>query len=479
MRRTIVALLVGLAATEAARAQSIDAYNPLPEVPPTTLAIQADGDVLIGGTFASVDGVPTGQLARLRPDGALDANFTTPAINGEVKAIAVQPDGKILIGGNFDAVNTATRHYLARLNSNGSTDTSFADPNLNSTVWAIALQPDGKVLVAGDFTYGTSPDFTQTYIARFSAAGALDSSFAPPAICCLPARSIAVQSNGKILVGGFFSHVGTTTHFYFAQFSSTGTFNAAFPGGSDEPGPGSIVIAPDGSIYINDIGSSVKIKKYSATGTPIALSNQQPALDGSIDSFVLQPDGKLLVAGIFQNAGGVGHHGVARLNADTSLDTSSADLHFSLNASDANGYVYGLAAEADGNVIAIGNFSLANGQSRQYMARIVGNDAGSSSLTGTASGSSTLTTWTRTGGGAELDAPPILQHSTDGVTYTNVGTMTRVANGWQYTAPYNLAGVPFYLRAVGYAATGAGNASIGRVDSPVFVSDRIFANGFE
>ena len=461
-----------------ALAQSIDTFNPAPDAPPVTVALQADGKILIAGNFEMVGTAVRTRVARLNADGSVDESFGDPLVNGEVKAVAVQPDGKILIGGNFDAVSTNTHHFLARLNADGSTDTGFADPNLNDTVWAIALQPDGKVLVAGDFTFGASPNFTQTYVARFSASGAFDSSFTPPAICCLPARSVAVQSNGNVLVGGFFSHVGAATHFYFAQFSASGVFNAAFPGGSDEPQAGSIVVAPDGSIYINDIGAD-RIVKYSATGTPIALSAQQAVLDSEIDSFVLQPDGKLLIAGIFQTADGQGHHALARLNADGTLDSGFADLHFSFNASDANGYVYGIAAETTGDVIAIGNFPLVDAQPRQFMARVLGNDAGTTSLEATASGGNSLVTWTRTGGGAELAAAPILEHSSDGLTYTNVGAMTRVANGWQATAPYSLAGSPFYLRAEGYASTGAGNGSVGRVTSPVFVSDRIFADGFE
>ena len=112
------------------------------------------------------------------------------------------------------------------------------------------------------------------------------------------------------------------------------------------------------------------------------------------------------------------------------------------------------------------------------MARVIGNDPGSSSFTGAASGSNTLITWTRTGGGAEFGAAPVLQHSSDGVNYTDVGPMTRITNGWQISAPYNLAGPPFYLRAQSFASTGAGNGSIGHVTSAVF-SDRIFADGFE
>jgi uncharacterized delta-60 repeat protein len=459
-------------------AQSIDgAFNPEPNVPPVTVALQNDGKILIAGNFDELGSTVRTRLARLNHDGSVDPTFIDPLVNGNIDAVAVQPDGKILIGGDFDAVSTNTRHYLARLNADGSTDTSFVDTNLNDIVYAIALQPDGQVMVAGDFTFGPQPNFTQTYIARFSATGVLDTHFTPGVLCCGPARNIAVQSNGDVLVGGYFTKVGNTSKSYFAQFTSSGTLNASFPGGDITPLVASIVIAPDGSIYVNASGND-EILKYSATGTPIALSVHEATLDSGIDSFVLQPDGKLLIAGIFQTANGEGHHGLARLNADGTLDTAFADLHFNFNSTDENGYVYGISAEANGDIVAIGNFSFANGTPRQYMARVLGNDAGSSTLTATASGSNSIVTWTRTGGGAEVGAAPMLEYSTDGVNYTNVGTMARIANGWRITAPYDFDGPPFYLRAESYTSTGAGNGSIGRVTSPV-LSDRIFADGFE
>ena len=74
---------------------------------------------------------------------------------------------------------------------------------------------------------------------------------------------------------------------------------------------------------------------------------------------------------------------------------------------------------------------------------------------------------------------PNLEHSTDGVNFTIVGPMTRVANGWQITAPYNVHGSLFYLRASGTTSNGASNGSPGRVASDVFVSDTIFKSGFE
>jgi len=188
----------------------------------------------------------------------------------------------------------------------------------------------------------------------------------------------------------------------------------------------------------------------------------------------------MLFGGLFQLIDGQPRHALARLNADGTLDTGFVDLSFSFSAGDPNGAIFGLAAQADGKTVAIGNFTLADGgQSRQYAARVVTGDTIVSKLSGQASGANVIVTWTRTGDGPELAQAPTLMHSIDGVTYTAVGPMARVANGWQTTANYNVNGTPFYLQAVAATGVGSGNGSSGRVASPVYVSDRIFADGFE
>src|SRR5436189_5815022 len=78
-----------------------------------------------------------------------------PNANGVVRVVVVQPDGKILIGGDFTTLApnggaTVTRNHIARLNADGTLDTDF-NPNANSFVYAIALQADGKILVGGAF----------------------------------------------------------------------------------------------------------------------------------------------------------------------------------------------------------------------------------------------------------------------------------------------------------------------------------------
>jgi uncharacterized delta-60 repeat protein len=118
------------------------------------VAVQPDGKVLIAGLFTTVNGTNRNSIARLNADGSLDGSFNPgTGVNGTVSSVALQLDGKVLIGGSFTSVNGTNRNNIARLNANGSLDGSF-DPGTgaNGIVRSIALQSDGKVLIGGDFT---------------------------------------------------------------------------------------------------------------------------------------------------------------------------------------------------------------------------------------------------------------------------------------------------------------------------------------
>src|SRR5439155_1358076 len=151
-------------------------------------AVQPDGKVLIGGHFYTVNGAARGKVARLNADGTTDATFMNgvSGANYGVSSIALQSDGKVLIGGGFTTVNGATRKAIARLNPDGTVDSGFDSrlseieiPGFNippsftePSVGSIARQSDGKVVIAGGFT--TVDPLCLDRIVRLSADGSLD-----------------------------------------------------------------------------------------------------------------------------------------------------------------------------------------------------------------------------------------------------------------------------------------------------------------
>jgi uncharacterized delta-60 repeat protein len=151
-----------------------------------------------------------------------------------VQAIAVQPDGKILIGGSFSEVLGQMRSNIARLvvQPDGSValDSAFS-ASVNGIVNAIALQPDGKILVGGSFN-GVN-GVTSRRIARLDPNGATDATF----IVATGSNngfngtvnSIAVSPTGSIYVGGeFTSYRGAQNYRHLARLQSGGTLDGYF-----------------------------------------------------------------------------------------------------------------------------------------------------------------------------------------------------------------------------------------------------------
>ena len=171
------------------------------------LAIQPDGKILIGGNFTTYNGTGRNSIARLNADGSLDTTFDPgTGADNYVLGLAIQSDGKILIGGAFTTYNGTGRNSIARLNADGSLDTSF-DPGAgaNGFGYALAIQADGKILIGGDFT---SYDGTgRNRIARLNADGSLDTSFDPGTGADNYPVALAIQPDGKILIGGGFTHL--------------------------------------------------------------------------------------------------------------------------------------------------------------------------------------------------------------------------------------------------------------------------------
>ncbi len=116
--------------------------------------VQPDGMSLLAGYFSSFQGVPCGRIARVDLSGDLDAGFSTgTGSNSAITTMTLQPDGKIIVGGYFTAFNSTSRGRLARLDVDGGLDGAFGTgTGANSTIRAMALQPDGRIVVVGEFT---------------------------------------------------------------------------------------------------------------------------------------------------------------------------------------------------------------------------------------------------------------------------------------------------------------------------------------
>jgi uncharacterized delta-60 repeat protein len=227
------------------------------------IAVQADGKLVLGGEFTSVNGTTVGHIARLNPTGTLDAsfNFGGSGADATVRGVAIDADGKLVLGGDFAKVNGTNVGHVARLNADGTLDTGFnaGGAGANANVLSVAVQADGKLVFGGVFTSINSTNGLNR-IARLNTDGAVDTSFNPGgAGANAGVATVAVQADGRLVLGGDFGQVNTTVAGGFARLNADGTPDASFnPGGSGaDSSVFTLAARADGKLLLGGYFSSI------------------------------------------------------------------------------------------------------------------------------------------------------------------------------------------------------------------------------
>ena len=316
--------------------------------------------VYIAGQFRYVNGVVRNGLARLNIDGSVDTAFVpyfaaNPALLN-LTALAVQPDGKVLVGG------AATQ--IVRLNTDGSLDTSFGT---GTNVSQIAVLSSGQILAAGLNVGGNGIN-----IARFSSTGVLDTSFA----AVQPngrVFSFAIQSDGKIVIGGAFTQIGATLRGRVARLDANGNLDSGFnpPGGANntvlsvDVQPDGKVIAGGGFTAVNGTAGYTNLARFGADGSLDTAFN--PTTNTDVLVVRLQSDGKIYIGGSFVVVDGVAKRGLARLNTNGTLDSSFiAEPYVAGGAI----FVRDISIQTNGKVLIGGDFPKVNNKSAVRVARL-------------------------------------------------------------------------------------------------------------
>ena len=447
----------------------------------SAVAVQADAKIIVGGGFTSAAGQTIGAIARAGVTGYLDRLYypnPTAASDPAINSMALQPDGKLVVAGYFTAIGGETVNKIARLNSDGSADAGFdANQNPNDFISAMAVQADGKIVVGGPFTFIGGQ--TRNHIARLNADGTLDAAFNPNADSGIGA--IAIQPDGKLVVAGAFSMIGGQTRNRIARLNPEGNLDPTFVDPGANGSVSTLVSQPDGKIVVGGfftmIGGQAQccIARLNANGSLDTAFTPNP--DNYVEALALQTDGKIVIGGMFNHVSGQYRGFLARLNSDGSLD-----MNF---VADANNSVLALALQFDGKLVVGGLFTTLGGKTRGEIARLGEPEPTLQSFDVIGyTGSGSAVTWSRSGDGPEFCSAPLLSMSTDGQTYFVVGPMQRVSGGWRHSGlvlpPLNQ---NFYLRVTGLSASGSLDGSGGVIEniSRFYLTsdDGIFAGGFD
>ena len=392
--------------------------------------IQANGQILAGGSFPNVNGLAQTDIVRFWADGSLDTSFIVDTgVSNSVYCIAIQPDSKIIIGGTFNSVNGTGCSGIARLNQDGSLDTDF-NPVLGQGLGAkpgsvnyLALQTNGAVIIVGGFSSVNGTN--RSGVARLNADGSLDTVFNPSVSGGI--ESIASQTDNRVILGGTVSSVNGTPCTNIVRLNEDGSvdtnFNLALGLGRDVA---SIAVQPDGKILI---GGGMVDSYYGVYYPGVGRLDQNGYLDtnfnggspnGEVASIAVQPDGKVVICGNFDTVDGSNRARIARLNSDGSLDKGFAPfggltgVAFFETAS-------AVALQSDGKIVVGGNFATANWIGNQgYIVRFFGSDFPRfTSLAPLPDGTVELAGWAATNAHLRLEASTNLSDWAPGDEFTN------------------------------------------------------------
>jgi uncharacterized delta-60 repeat protein len=410
-------------------------FNPPVNGEVRTVALVNNDKILIGGKFTA-GGYPNPayyNLARLNDDGTLDTTFYQ-ALDwfGAVNSIGLQSTGKFLVGGYSLAVyGDTTTYHLLRCNAGGSVDNSFTkrsapegyvnnlhiitdDPEwidwanvygtlpnpgsltdyllfvdkdgvkkgsynetmVNGPIFDSAYQIDGTVekgVYVGQFTQvynpATSSWVSRRRIFRLGGDGNLDLSFDPGTGANSRVSSLVVQGD-KIVIAGNFDQFNGTPVGYVTRLQTNGAIDPTF-----NPGTGA-----DTRIFHLDpnLNGVILYGAFrSVNGTPragVAVLDSTGALTNAYSSLTndntkkayvyalaVQADGKVLAGGDFTGVRGKYRPSLARFNPDGTLDTGFTG--------GVDGTIQSLALQSDGKILAAGEFGQANGFGRTSLAR--------------------------------------------------------------------------------------------------------------
>jgi uncharacterized delta-60 repeat protein len=363
--------------------------------------IQNDGKIVIAGAN-NYDSITKLSVLRLNPDGTNDTAFGNNgfvSINQNIScsfnysSIAIQQDGKIVIASTF--YGTSDKMGVVRINSNGTIDNSFGtnglkiiDINISGNAFVVKIQSDNKILVGGWTNEVSNANFG---LARLLPNGDIDTTFGVNGMTESINGTIGVDSsilamdvlpNGKIICSGYFYEINNTFHnFCTVRYNSDGSIDTNFGSNgmvltavdiSDDE-IHSQVIQPDGKIVVAGFASDDNVHGYIAMmrlnpngskdisfGVNGTVSQFITGLDfPKINSIALQPDGKIVAVGFGYNSF------IARFNTYGSLDTTFNNTGFYICDFNPSLYSHGnfdtVFVLPDGKLLATGTTDYSDG----------------------------------------------------------------------------------------------------------------------
>lgn len=325
-----------------------------------------------------VEAVGFSPTPALAAEGDLDPGFGTGGtlttsfpVGSYANAVAIQPDGKIVAVGAAAGPSLTGEFAVARYGTDGTLDAAFSEDGMLTTPIAgggdearsVAIQPNGRIVVAGI-------DSRRRFaVVRYLADGSLDPSFDDDGIVRTNitrgddlAYDLAIQSDGKIVVVG--SAGPGAPRFAIVRYRPGGGLDRTFGDhGMVVADRGwstarSVVLQPDGRIVVAGYGGGIRLERFRPSGRRDRSFGGDGVVDGVGGmifplAVALQDDGRIVVAGAWD----IFEVGLARFTTDGALDPTfgvGGLVHHAWSTGDEQA-IDALVIQDDGRIVAVGS----------------------------------------------------------------------------------------------------------------------------
>jgi len=299
---------------------------------PNNAVEDSSGRIIFVGAFTTYSGLPFNRIVRINGDASVDNTFNIgTGFDNPVTEVVLQPDGKILIGGNFSSYNGTPVNKIIRLNSDGTVDGTFnSGTGFDQVVYTISIQSDGKILVGGFFSQYNGVPYNR--LIRLNSDGSVDNSFTIGTGFNNTIFDIKQQVDGKKLIFGGFTVFNGVAHNSLVRLNNDGSIDNTFNTGVGFNGATYSGLIDDGKVVV--LGDFFE---YSGqTHRNIARLNQDGSIDNTFNSgngflrtsgtsYTLSVSnylGKYFITGDFNTYDGDSSNGLIRLNNDGTIDNT-------------------------------------------------------------------------------------------------------------------------------------------------------------
>jgi uncharacterized delta-60 repeat protein len=316
--------------------------------------------------------------------GSIDLSFDPGASvqnPSAVEAIAIQTDGKIIAVGGFLTYDGQPSKNIVRINPDGTRDQTFdvgsgftaigQDPSGSSgRCQAVAIQSDGKILVGGFFTSYNGTSINR--IARLNADGSIDQDFAVGIGSNNAVQDIAVQADGSIVCGGQFTSYNSINRSKVARLLPNGTLDIDFVPPAIDGNVFNVVPQADGKVLLGGTITSVggttvgRLVRLNSDGSLEAGFPQGTGFNSLVLAIHLMDDGRMMVGGGFTEYDGSPRARIVRLMPDGSIDAT-----FQAFIGSGSDQVRAIVEQDDGKYVVLGGFSTANSMPAGRVVRLM------------------------------------------------------------------------------------------------------------